>query len=156
MVTRGQESAAVDCQSGPFRQFDFWIGTWDVNDSTGKRLGTNVITRILRGCVIREQWTNVRNRSGESLNGYDVATKSWHQTWMDDEGNVWKTDGGLLNGNMVLSRTTLGAGKAEPPVIHRWTWSRQDANHLRQLYQVSRDGGKTWRVDFDGRYVRRR
>jgi hypothetical protein len=147
----------ADCQRPEHRQFDFWLGEWDVMDSTGtKRIGRNTISSILKGCVLREVWLDADGSGGESLNAYDEATHQWHQTWMDDAGNVWKTDGGLVNGQMVLTRSAPALRNAAILVQHRWTWSKIDADRVRQLYQFSRDTGKTWTVGFDGRYVRRK
>jgi hypothetical protein len=145
----------ADCKKPEHRQFDFWLGEWDVMDSTGtKRMGRNSISSILKDCVLHEVWVDADGGRGESLNAYDEATHRWHQTWMDDAGNVWKTDGGLVNGQMVLSRAAPALRNAAILVQHRWTWSKLDGNHVRQLYEFSRDSGKTWTVAFDGRYVR--
>lgn len=153
-IVRGQTPA--DCKTLEHRQFDFWLGEWEVMDSTGaKRLGRNSVSSILKGCVLREVWLDADGSAGESLNAYDEATHQWHQTWMDDAGNVWKTDGGFVDGRMVLTRTAPALRNAAILVQHRWTWSKIDTNRVRQLYQFSRDSGKTWTVGFDGRYIRR-
>jgi hypothetical protein len=36
----------------------------------------------------------------------------------------------------------------------RITWTRQSDTAVRQVWEVSEDGGATWRVDFDGQYAR--
>lgn len=43
-----------------FTEFDFWIGTWDVRDGNGANLGSNVIEREQRGCVLIENWTSAQ------------------------------------------------------------------------------------------------
>lgn len=42
------------CTAAEYRQFDFWIGDWQVFDKTGKQVGTSHIEAILGGCVIAE------------------------------------------------------------------------------------------------------
>jgi hypothetical protein len=37
---------------------------------------------------------------------------------------------------------------------HRIAWSPQPDGRVRQLWETSADDGKTWKVGFDGRYVR--
>jgi tetratricopeptide (TPR) repeat protein len=39
------------------RQFDFWIGEWDVKSTTGQAAGRSSIEIILGDCVIFENWT---------------------------------------------------------------------------------------------------
>ena len=73
---------AAACDSTPFRQFDFWLGEWQVHTPDGKLAGTNRIERQYDGCVIHEHYTTGRGYSGESLNMYDGPRKIWHQTWV--------------------------------------------------------------------------
>ena len=40
---------AEPCSGAEYRQFDFWLGEWEV-ESGGKRAGTNRITRVQGGC----------------------------------------------------------------------------------------------------------
>ena len=67
---------AKSCTKAEFRQFDFWLGDWEVTLPDGKVAGTNKIESILGGCVLQESWAGgglVRQasmtglgRSGES------------------------------------------------------------------------------------------
>ena len=145
------------CTAPEHRQFDFWIGDWDVANAAGAIVGRNEITREFNGCVIRERW-NVRTPrgGGESLNGYDAVTKRWHQTWMDAQGNVAQIEGGMQGTSMVLVRTARSPQDSTVMLIHRWTWTPIDADHLRQQWETSADGGATWRTSFDGYYTRRK
>src|SRR3982751_4856124 len=52
----------------PRRQFDFWLGDWDVRDATGKLVGRNRITRVQGGCALEEQWSGNGGVTGSSLN----------------------------------------------------------------------------------------
>ncbi len=151
-----QAAPPPGCTAAEHRQFDFWLGTWSVADTTGRPIGESEITSEFGGCVVRERWNVRTGRGGESLNGWDRATRRWHQTWMDASGNVWKTDGELVGRSMVLTRTGPSPRDSSSTLIHRWTWTPSDADHVRQLYEVSPDGGRTWRTAFDGRYVRRK
>jgi hypothetical protein len=47
--------------------------------------------------------------------------------------------------------------RAKPNVIvtQRIIWSINDDRSVRQLWESSEDGGKTWTVAFDGNYVRK-
>lgn len=82
------------CSAPEHRQFDFWIGEWDVMTA------------------------------------------------------------GKTAGRMVLQSEPLPDAKGVP-TVQRITWS-PDEDGLRQHWESSADGGKTWTSVFDGRYVKRR
>jgi hypothetical protein len=136
------------CSAPEHRQFDFWIGHWDVFMPDGKKAGENRIEAIEGGCALLEQWTGARGPTGKSLNIYDGERKRWHQTWVDSSGGLLLLDGAFSNGRMVLSS---GGSPTQ-----RITWTPQGDGSVRQLWQSSEDGGKTWRTAFDGRYVKRK
>jgi hypothetical protein len=151
-----QQPARPDCSASEHHQFDFWIGSWDVFNAQGAKIGTNEVTPILKGCVLKEHWEGGRGGIGESFSAYDRAVKQWHQTWVDDVGNVWKTDGNLVDGKMVLTRIAPAPRDSTKMATHRWTWTKEDSDHVLQRAEVSTDGGKTWQTTFFGRYARRR
>jgi hypothetical protein len=43
-------------ERGTPRDFDFWIGDWDVFGPDGKQAGTNSITPLLDGGALAEHW----------------------------------------------------------------------------------------------------
>ncbi len=47
------------CSGDEYRQFDFWIGDWEVADADGNAQGSNKIESILGGCVLRESWADL-------------------------------------------------------------------------------------------------
>ena len=59
------------CSAPQHRQFDYWIGEWDVHDPSGKRVGENRITRIHNGCALLEEWRGNGGVTGSSLNVFD-------------------------------------------------------------------------------------
>jgi hypothetical protein len=40
-------------------------------------------------------------------------------------------------------------------VLNRIIWEQTAPGRVRQLWESSRDGGKTWTVAYDGRYIKR-
>jgi hypothetical protein len=49
------------------------------------------------------------------------------------------------------------AGSRQTPegeVIDRITWIPLEDGRVQQVWDTSRDGGETWRVDFDGMYAK--
>ena len=139
------------CAGEENRQFDFWVGDWDVTVvGTGQVAGTNSITRILGGCVLLEEYETPSGYSGKSYNAYDRATGRWHQTWVDNGGLVLKLDGGLVDGRMVL--TGPGRSAQGVDILNRITWTPHDDGSVQQTWDTSTDGGGTWTNVFDGMY----
>lgn len=151
--TPAPTAAAKPCTAAEHRQFDFWIGDWDVTNPAGKSAGSNVIKPILNGCVLHESWKGNGGFTGESFNAYDASRKAWHQTWVDGTGGVLIMDGRFENGSMTLSDKDL-PGKATAAVINEISWTPHADGSVRQHWQVSQDGGKTWATSFDGKYVK--
>lgn len=153
-VTLAQEAGAPAveaCTAEEHRQFDFWLGSWEVTTPDGTVAGTNMIDRVLGRCALRERWQGKSGMTGTSLNAYDPHTGTWHQTWVDDRGGFLLLSGGLEQGSMVLSGE-MRDGKG--PVTHRITWTPLDNGQVRQLWEVRRRA-EDWEVVFDGLYTRR-
>ncbi len=138
------------CAAPEHRQFDFWIGDWDV--TSPQYPGTTSLSRITSindGCTIREEYTTPVAYAGTSLNFYDGRRKLWQQTWIDNQGGVLNLEGGLEGSAMVLS---MPAGAA---ATQRITWTPLEDGRVRQHWEATADGGKTWSTVFDGYYARR-
>ncbi len=45
------------CTAPPHREFDFWVGRWDVENPSAVQVGTNAILSGLDGCAVLEHWT---------------------------------------------------------------------------------------------------
>lgn len=151
LATAQEPVSPPPCAAREYRQFDFWIGSWEVTTPDGNVAGTNTIDSILSGCALRERWRGTRGMTGTSTNTYDPYAGTWHQTWVDDQGGFLLLSGGLQEDSMVLQGEMTDA---EGPITHRITWTPVSADEVRQLWETSRDGGASWTVVFDGRYVR--
>ncbi|MEM6639722.1 MAG: hypothetical protein AAF610_07455 [Pseudomonadota bacterium] len=142
------KTSSGPCQTEQHRQFDFWLGTWDVyNQATpDKPPSRNVITLKHGGCTVHEEYVAGRY-NGSSVNIYSSATGSWHQTWTDVVGTALFLKGGLdERGRMVL----FSSGESGP--LDRITWTPLDNGDVRQHWQQSKDNGATWVDVFDGLY----
>ncbi len=147
----GQEAVLEACKGTEHRQFDFWLGDWEVTDTAGVVVGSNRITRVAGGCGLLESWRGAGGGEGSSLNWYEPQTGRWNQVWVG-LGIYLRLTGGIEGGNMVL------AGERQTPqggVIDRIGWIPLDDGRVRQVWKASRDSGKTWQVLFDGMYARR-
>ncbi|HVJ73232.1 MAG TPA: hypothetical protein VNB03_04325 [Casimicrobiaceae bacterium] len=145
-------AVAAPCDTPAFREFDFWLGDWNVHTPDGKLAGVNRIEREYGGCVLHERYDTGKGYRGESLNIHDATRKRWHQTWVDSGGTLLLLEGGLVGGSMVLEGRTLGEdGKSTQ---HRITWTPNLDGSVRQLWESTDTDGR-WTVAFDGRYTRK-
>jgi hypothetical protein len=148
------------CGGAEYRQFDFWLGDWDVFNPAGQKIGTNSITATNDGCVLLESWRDARGGTGNSFNFYEAKTKRWHQFWVASNGNAaplsaaadgtpMPMSGGLVDGAMVLQ------SPAGVKPRNRWTWSKVEGGKVRQHAEQSDDEGATWKTVFDGLYQKK-
>ncbi|HEY0874391.1 MAG TPA: hypothetical protein VGD94_13045 [Vicinamibacterales bacterium] len=135
-------------------QFDFWVGEWDVIVN-GKPAGINRIEKILGGCVLQENWTSAAGSEGKSWNWHDIGDGKWHQLWLDAQGAPSLNLAGEFSGNVMdYEGTSVGPGGAR--VMNRLQFFKLPGDRIRQFWQQSNDGGKTWTTVFDGEYRRRK
>jgi hypothetical protein len=145
-------AAASACEAAEHRQFDFWLGDWNVHKPDGKLAGVNSIVREYGGCVLHERYSTDHGYSGESLNMYDASRKVWHQTWVDSTGTLLLLEGGLRGVSMVLEGQTVGADGQITK--HRITWTPNADGSVRQHWESMDDKGE-WGTAFDGKYTRK-
>jgi hypothetical protein len=137
------------CSANEHRQFDFWVGEWDVYLPSGKKAGENRIAPIAGGCALLEEWSGDGGFTGKSLNIYDANDGQWHQTWVDSSGALLMLAGGIQRKSMIMTSAPEAKGD-----LQRISWSPAPDMSVRQLWESSADGGRSWTTVFDGRYVR--
>ena len=125
------------CADPAYRQFDFWVGRWDVSP-TGRDqvVAQSLIERVYNGCGVRENWMPRNHQDGGSLNLYLPYEKAWRQTWT---GRA-----------MVLTGDWPGADGR--PNLTRMTFTPNADGSVRQAGESSSDGGRTWKPSFDFTY----
>jgi hypothetical protein len=141
------------CRRPEYRQFDFWVGQWEVKIfGTGAPSGTNIITSELDGCAVFEDYANA-GYVGRSLNTYDAADDQWHQHWIANDALPLLLDGAAQGSAMVMQgfRPTPAG-----PILDRITWTPLSSERVRQFWDSSSDSGATFpTIVFDGEYFRR-
>ena len=140
------------------RQFDFWLGEWNVVTTQGATpAGDSKIELILGDCVIQENWTSAGNigYSGKSYNTYNSALKRWEQYWVDNAaGNIFFY-GGLKDGVMDYWTDEIpqpGGAKLK----RHLQFIKINPDTVRQFSRGSNDDGKTWFVEYDFTYNRKK
>jgi hypothetical protein len=143
------------CLSPESRQFDFWLGEWDVSptgSTSGVTLAESSITAHDQGCVIIEHWRPFGGGHGHSINMYDAADGKWHQTWADANG--LRTEfAGAVDSDGVLRFDMLGS--VQPLGRRRMNFQRIDENTVRQWGDRAPDGGVEFVIEWDFTYRRR-
>lgn len=152
-----QEDRIKPCSTPECRQFDFWLGEWDLTwlDKDGNQQhGSNHITAILDSCVIQEQFDGnpAMTFRGVSLSVYDQKNRLWRQTWVDNNGGYMDFTGGLEKDTMVLSRKTEQNGQE---VWQRMRFYEIRREALKWDWEISTDGGETWQLRWRIYYKRK-
>lgn len=146
--------ASPSCQGEAFAQFDFWLGTWDVHDLTGKKVGENVIEKKQGGCLLTETWQSTGGSTGESYNFYDPVSEKWRQVWVSP-GSIIDLSGGLTDtGSMKLEGTITytGNGMRFP---FKGEWTPKDDGTVTQNFQQYDPEADEWKGWFTGIYSRK-
>jgi hypothetical protein len=149
---------ANPCLSPQQKQFDFWVGEWDLTwpgEKPGEvEHGSNSIQRILDGCVVQENFSGLdtNHLRGTSVSIFDARAGLWKQTWVDNEGGYLDFAGEFKDGQMILQREAFRDGKK---FLQRMVWKNITADSFAWSWEASQDGGKTWQVNWPIHYKRK-
>ena len=146
------DGGAAACDAPEHRQFDFWLGRWNVTNE-GKVIASSSIERFADGCAILESYTQADGYSGKSINFYDPAVGRWRQQWIDSLGNSSEWSGEFRDGAMRFDGEAHRADGKK--VTRNMTFSPLPDGSVRQASDISPDGGKTWKPGYDFVYVRK-
>ena len=151
--TLNAQDSPKPCSSTQARQFDFWVGAWEVA-ARGKLAGINTISRAAGDCALLEEYQGESGYSGKSLNFFNPELGKWQQVWVGSAGDILVLTGEYKDGKMVLMGESV---QKERKVLNRITWFNNIAEGtVRQLWENSEDTGKTWQPVFDGLYTRKK
>lgn len=135
------------------RQFDFWVGEWDVT-AQGQKIATSKISLLEGGCIVLEQYTQRDGYTGQSFNYYNPALGKWRQIWVDRGGNISEFSGEYKDGAMRYEGVSNPPGQDK--VLRRMNLFNLGRDKVRQLSYRSTDDGRTWNVNYDFLYVRKK
>lgn len=159
LTCAGQSSQSNPCALSQQRQFDFWLGNWDLTwpgEKSGEVAhGTNRIERILDGCVVEENFSgdSATHLRGISTSTFDVHAGKWKQTWVDNEGGYLDFVGEFKDGQMVLWREATRPNGIH--VLQRMVWKNIARDEFDWSWEASEDSGKTWKVQWPIHYKRK-
>jgi hypothetical protein len=145
---------APACTQPEHRQFDFWLGRWEVFTPDGRKAGDNAIESIDGGCALIERWQGRGGFTGTSLNSWDAAARQWRQHWVDSQGGLLRLAGAFDGTRMVLAGSRPHPERPGAMRRERIAWQLLPDGAVRQQWEQSDDDGASWKTVFDGRYVR--
>jgi tetratricopeptide (TPR) repeat protein len=155
LVEQAKHNQAPCNYTAENRQFDFWVGEWNViPTSGGPPQGSSRIEKELGNCVIWENWTSLGGSyAGKSYNVYNPNLKRWEQFWVDNVGGMIHFHGGLKEG--VMDYWTDDIPQPDGTKLRRHLqFFNQGPDKVRQFSQGSTDGGKSWHTEYDFTYLR--
>jgi hypothetical protein len=163
---------AHPCDVPEARQFDFWLGAWDIDnrqrnpaapdDATLHPTGParSVVYPVAGGCAVAEHWDGALSWArvhGFSLRTWDAAADRWEVlfNWPVGPGGppnpAFTELSGVRDGQrMVLDGPPSGARRS------RFTFSDVGPDRFRWDATTSTDGGVRWSTDWVMDFERRR
>jgi tetratricopeptide (TPR) repeat protein len=143
-----------DTQRHPeYRQFDFWVGEWNVFSPAGLQVGKSRIEKIVGDCIILENWTSGAGSDGKSFNKWNPQLERWEQFWASEGGETTFFFGHLEGKNLVY-KTDAFPQPDGTKQERRLTFFNLGPNEVRQFSEISSDGGKTYTTEYDFTYKR--
>lgn len=147
------------------RQFDFWIGEWDVNlrvrqDDLSWEDQIQAVAKvypILNGKAVLELWSDDRPSGikGYSVRSFDPERNEW-VLWLNWPGpnrsGSSSLTGSFRHGRAEFFATGRNADGEE--TISRYTFSDITPSSLRWDDAFSSDGGRTWRPNWIMEFTR--
>lgn len=153
--------ARSSCGSAEAREFDFWIGDWDIRQKILRQDGTwleldaeTSVAATLDGCALVEHWTGSvqffwegmqapEPMQGLSVRAFDPESRKWHIYWMDTRTPSFGSPytGAFDSGRGEFFReweTPQGSRTG------RITFSDMTADAVRWELAVSSDAGDSW------------
>ena len=123
LLSKGAYSQEIGCDSlAGFDEFDFWVGEWEVFDSTGTtKVGQSSIEKMESGCMIMENWTSADKITGTGLNYFNPVTREWRQVRVSASRYSIDIVGGIRAGAMVLEGSIYNFAGAVWDFRGTWT-----------------------------------
>jgi hypothetical protein len=155
-ATRGAPSpCAADAN---YQRLAFWIGDWEVVDSTGAHYATQRVRAAVDGCAITAEWTGKDGNKGLNLSAYDRRSGEWRQVYIANQlpspsGVTIRRSDPTYDGPGLrfIALTEPAPGDRSR---FRVTILPMAGHRVLQLFETSSDGGLTWRTQFRAEHRR--
>jgi hypothetical protein len=152
----GAPACATDSN---YQRLAFWIGDWEVVDSTGAHYANQRIHTVVDGCAFVAEWTGRVGDKGMSVSAFDERAGMWKQVYVSNQvpgpsGVPVRRSDPSYAGPGIRFIPLIESSPDQPSrsrvTILPWTDGR-----VLQLFEDSSDGGKTWRTVFKAEHRKR-
>lgn len=153
--TTSSQTQKAPCDTDKHNEFSFWVGDWNVYDTSGKLIGTNKIVKMQSNCVMQENWESKASpNKGTSYNYVDLTDKTWNQVWVDNSGYSLVLKGNPKNGSMILKSELVKGQNGD--YYNRVTWTPNKDGSVLQLWEFVSPEGKVMSEAFRGIYKKKK
>jgi tetratricopeptide (TPR) repeat protein len=153
-IYRNVRNRVYPCESMPAaREFDFWLGRWEVRMPNGTLIGYDSIQKRDGGCAIHEEWAGSGGSSGTSMLFYLPSREQWRQIWVGSGATMIDMAGSLIDGEMRMEGTIEYADQ-NLVLAFRGTWTTAADGRVRQRMEEFDIATQSWRLWFDGIFRR--
>jgi hypothetical protein len=152
-TTRAGAAKMSPCSAdSSFQRLAFWVGDWEVVDTTGAHYATQRVRAVIDECAITAQWTGRVGDKGMSISAYDVRSRDWKQVYVSNQvpsatGVFIRKSDPSYDGPGIRFVSLLDAPAANLS-RSRVTIMPFGESRVMQLFESSSDGGRTWRTIF--------
>jgi hypothetical protein len=150
-------AAAAPCAADSnYQRLAFWVGDWDVYDSTGAHYAVQRVHPVVDACAFTAEWTGRVGDKGLAMFAFDGKAREWRQIYVSNQipypsGVTLRKSDPTYSGPGVRFIQLL-----DPPLENlartRVTIMPLSEHRAMQEFEDSRDGGKTWHVEFKGEH----
>ncbi len=148
------QDSACACCSENYQDFSFWIGDWNVYDTSGNLIGENLITLEENGCLMKELWKSTSKYTGQSINYFNRKDSTWNQVWVDQVGIVLVLKGQKKNNQMIM-KSGLVEGERIDFFYNQITWTDNEDGTVTQQWDILDKFGSVLTTSFIGIYKRK-
>lgn len=154
LVELSVRARVLPCESSTAaKQFDFWLGRWEVRQPNGTLVGYDTITKRDGGCTLHEQWDGYAGASGTSLSFYLPSREQWRQVWVGSGATMIDMTGSLIDGEMRMEGT-IEYMEPNRVAAFRGTWAVAADGRVRQRLEEFDIATGAWVLWFDGLFRR--
>lgn len=141
-----------------YQRLAFWVGDWEVTDSTGAHYATQRVRAVVDSCAITAEWTGRVGDKGLSLSAFDVRTGEWKQVYVSNQlpyrsGVPVRHSDSTYRGPGIRFIPLLDPASADL-TRSRVTIMPVSDGRAMQLFEDSPDGGTTWKTVFRAEHRR--
>jgi hypothetical protein len=136
-----------------YQRLAFWVGDWDVFDSTGAKYATQRVQPVIDACAITIEWASGGGNKGMGLAAFDMKSRAWKEVYVSNQvpfrsGVTIRTSDPSYAGPGIRFISVNDQAASDNLVRNRVTILPLAEHGALQQFEESRDGGKTWKVVF--------